>query len=259
MTTSALSRHRSEPRSRRPAREHVRLPEHRLTSRMVSRSTGSRPSIRRSPGSSIAASSTSRAPSARARRPPQDPAAGDPRARPHPPGPRGAARGRRFDRRAARPARRCARHREPRAPRPPGHRAHPAPDGVSVDHRHVGDPIDDALARLADPLVKELTAGHPERIRICDNDTLSLGLLRHLAHGPSALVRHGDLWQPRQGGPPPGSGQERPRPAPSRRVPHGQRPSPSARRSSRRAPGSAGPRSRGGSSTPRRMATGSRR
>jgi predicted RNA-binding Zn ribbon-like protein len=46
----------------------------------------------------------------------------------------------------------------------------PAPDGVSVDHRHVGDPIDDALARLADPLVKELTGGHPERIRICDND-----------------------------------------------------------------------------------------
>ena len=29
----------------------------------------------------------------------------------------------------------------------------PAPDGVSVDHRHVGDPIDDALARLAEPLV----------------------------------------------------------------------------------------------------------
>lgn len=47
----------------------------------------------------------------------------------------------------------------------------PAADGcVSVDHRHVGDPIDDALARLADPLVLELTTGHPERIRICDND-----------------------------------------------------------------------------------------
>jgi predicted RNA-binding Zn ribbon-like protein len=46
----------------------------------------------------------------------------------------------------------------------------PATDGVSVDHRHVGDPVDDALARLADPLVKELTSGHPERIRICDND-----------------------------------------------------------------------------------------
>ncbi|HYH92222.1 MAG TPA: CGNR zinc finger domain-containing protein [Candidatus Saccharimonadales bacterium] len=47
----------------------------------------------------------------------------------------------------------------------------PAPDGVSVDHRHVGDPIDDALARLADPLVSELTSGHPQRIRICDNET----------------------------------------------------------------------------------------
>ncbi len=46
----------------------------------------------------------------------------------------------------------------------------PAPDGVAVDHRHVGDPIDDALARLADPLVVELTGGNPERIRICDND-----------------------------------------------------------------------------------------
>jgi predicted RNA-binding Zn ribbon-like protein len=47
----------------------------------------------------------------------------------------------------------------------------PAPDGVSVDHRHVGDPIDDALARLADPLVTELTAGHPERVKICASDT----------------------------------------------------------------------------------------
>jgi predicted RNA-binding Zn ribbon-like protein len=47
----------------------------------------------------------------------------------------------------------------------------PSSDGcVAVDHRHVGDPIDDALARLADPLVNELTGGHPERIRICDND-----------------------------------------------------------------------------------------
>ena len=43
--------------------------------------------------------------------------------------------------------------------------------GVSVGHSHVGDPIDDALARLADPLVDELTSGHPERIRICDDDT----------------------------------------------------------------------------------------
>jgi predicted RNA-binding Zn ribbon-like protein len=47
----------------------------------------------------------------------------------------------------------------------------PAPDGVSVDHRHVGDPIDDALARLADPLVTELTSGHPERVKVCASDT----------------------------------------------------------------------------------------
>ncbi len=47
----------------------------------------------------------------------------------------------------------------------------PAPDGCSVDHRHVGDPIDDALARLAEPLVSELTGGQPERIRVCASDT----------------------------------------------------------------------------------------
>jgi len=47
----------------------------------------------------------------------------------------------------------------------------PAHDGVNVDHRHVGDPIDDALARLAEPLVIELTAGHPDRIRVCASDT----------------------------------------------------------------------------------------
>ncbi len=29
---------------------------------------------------------------------------------------------------------------------------------------------EDALARLCDPLVTELTSGHPERIKICDND-----------------------------------------------------------------------------------------
>ena len=44
----------------------------------------------------------------------------------------------------------------------------PSEDGCSVDHRHVGDPVDDALARLADPLVIELSSGHPERIRQCD-------------------------------------------------------------------------------------------
>lgn len=43
--------------------------------------------------------------------------------------------------------------------------------GCTVDHRHVGDPVDDALARLADALVVELVSGDPDRIRICDNDT----------------------------------------------------------------------------------------
>jgi predicted RNA-binding Zn ribbon-like protein len=47
----------------------------------------------------------------------------------------------------------------------------PAPDGCSVDHRHLGDPVDDALARLAEPLVSELTAGNPERIRVCASET----------------------------------------------------------------------------------------
>jgi predicted RNA-binding Zn ribbon-like protein len=47
----------------------------------------------------------------------------------------------------------------------------PSTDGcVAVDHRHVGDPIDDALARLCDPLVTELTSGNPDRIKVCDND-----------------------------------------------------------------------------------------
>ena len=45
------------------------------------------------------------------------------------------------------------------------------PDGCSVDHRHVGDPIDDALARLTEPFVTELTEGHPERIKICASET----------------------------------------------------------------------------------------
>ena len=43
--------------------------------------------------------------------------------------------------------------------------------GVSVGHSHVGDPIDDALARLAEPLVDEIQAGNTDRFRICDNET----------------------------------------------------------------------------------------
>jgi len=46
-----------------------------------------------------------------------------------------------------------------------------SPDGVSVGHSHVGDPLDDALARLADPLVHEIGAGRADRVRVCANDT----------------------------------------------------------------------------------------
>ena len=46
-----------------------------------------------------------------------------------------------------------------------------APDGVSVGHSHVGDPLDDALARLTDPLVREISTGNADRVRICANDT----------------------------------------------------------------------------------------
>jgi predicted RNA-binding Zn ribbon-like protein len=45
------------------------------------------------------------------------------------------------------------------------------PGGCGIGHRHVGDPIDDALARISDPLIQELAGGHPERVRICANDT----------------------------------------------------------------------------------------
>lgn len=45
-----------------------------------------------------------------------------------------------------------------------------APDGVRVGHEHEGDPLDDALARLAEPLVREIALGRPERLRVCAND-----------------------------------------------------------------------------------------
>ena len=46
----------------------------------------------------------------------------------------------------------------------------PAADGIRVGHRHVGDPVDDALARLAQPVVQAIATGHEDRIRICAND-----------------------------------------------------------------------------------------
>jgi predicted RNA-binding Zn ribbon-like protein len=46
----------------------------------------------------------------------------------------------------------------------------PAADGIHVGHRHVGDPVDDALARLAQPVVHAISSGHEDRIRVCAND-----------------------------------------------------------------------------------------
>ena len=46
----------------------------------------------------------------------------------------------------------------------------PANDGVSLDHRHEGDPINGALARLSEAVARELTQGDPRRMRICAND-----------------------------------------------------------------------------------------
>jgi len=46
----------------------------------------------------------------------------------------------------------------------------PASDGVSLDHRHEGDPISGAMARLAEAVARELTQGESKRMRICAND-----------------------------------------------------------------------------------------
>lgn len=45
-----------------------------------------------------------------------------------------------------------------------------ATDGVSLDHRHEGDPVSGALARLAEAVARELTQGDARRLRICAND-----------------------------------------------------------------------------------------
>ena len=44
-------------------------------------------------------------------------------------------------------------------------------DGVRLGHSHVGDPIDDVLARIVEPIVREIGEGHDARIRICASDT----------------------------------------------------------------------------------------
>jgi predicted RNA-binding Zn ribbon-like protein len=47
----------------------------------------------------------------------------------------------------------------------------PGPDGLRLDHRHVGDPVDDALANLATPIVNEVTSGRHDRLRACASET----------------------------------------------------------------------------------------
>lgn len=46
----------------------------------------------------------------------------------------------------------------------------PAPDGVSLDHRHEGDPVEGALGRLVESVAREVSQGHVERLRVCAND-----------------------------------------------------------------------------------------
>jgi predicted RNA-binding Zn ribbon-like protein len=43
-------------------------------------------------------------------------------------------------------------------------------DGLYLDHRHAEDPIPEALARLSEPIVREVVAGRPDRLRACANE-----------------------------------------------------------------------------------------
>jgi predicted RNA-binding Zn ribbon-like protein len=46
-----------------------------------------------------------------------------------------------------------------------------AADGITLGHRHVGDGLDDALATLIEPVVREIASGRRDRLRICANET----------------------------------------------------------------------------------------
>jgi predicted RNA-binding Zn ribbon-like protein len=46
-----------------------------------------------------------------------------------------------------------------------------ADDGVRLGHSHLGDVVDEVLARIAEPIVREIGNGHDERFRICASDT----------------------------------------------------------------------------------------
>lgn len=43
-------------------------------------------------------------------------------------------------------------------------------DGLRLDHRHADDPIAEALARISEPIVREVASGRPDRLRACAND-----------------------------------------------------------------------------------------
>jgi predicted RNA-binding Zn ribbon-like protein len=45
----------------------------------------------------------------------------------------------------------------------------PATDGVSLEHRHQGDPVDGAIARLTESIARELIRGDTSRLRVCEN------------------------------------------------------------------------------------------
>jgi predicted RNA-binding Zn ribbon-like protein len=46
----------------------------------------------------------------------------------------------------------------------------PGADGTPVTHRHVGDPVDGALARLIEPVVVLIATGNVDRLRLCANE-----------------------------------------------------------------------------------------
>jgi predicted RNA-binding Zn ribbon-like protein len=46
-----------------------------------------------------------------------------------------------------------------------------AEDGVRLGHRHQGDAVDDVLARIAEPIAREIGFGREDRFRICANET----------------------------------------------------------------------------------------
>jgi predicted RNA-binding Zn ribbon-like protein len=46
-----------------------------------------------------------------------------------------------------------------------------ARDGVRLGHSHHGDMVDDVLARIAEPIARQIGEGREDRFRICANDT----------------------------------------------------------------------------------------